>query len=178
MILPIYTYGHEVLKKVAKPIKHVDDGLKTLIADMFETMHQASGIGLAAPQIGKSIRLLVVDLSRQEDYKDEKPLVVINPQILETKGRVTMEEGCLSLPGIRETVERPRKILLKYRDEKFAEHEQWFDGLTSRVLQHENDHLNGDLFIDYLDSEIKKEFKQDLADIKQGKTHAEYVLAK
>ncbi|MBC8042859.1 MAG: peptide deformylase [Rhizobacter sp.] len=176
-ILPIYTYGHEVLSKVAKPIKQSDAALKTLVEDMFETMHQASGIGLAAPQVGVSLRLIVVDISVIDDYEDESPLVIINPMILETEGERTMEEGCLSLPGIRETVTRPAIITLKYRDENFKEHTEKFDGLNARVIQHEMEHLNGELFIDRLDSRTRREIKQELQAIKRGDIEAEYVLA-
>lgn len=176
-ILPIYTYGDEVLNRMAKPVKRVDDELRTLIEDMFETMDEASGIGLAAPQVGKSLRLLVVDISGIEEHKREKPLVVINPLILKTQGERTMEEGCLSLPGIRETVTRPDIITLKYRDENFVEHVRDFKSLMSRVIQHEMEHLNGELLIDRLDSQTRRELKEDLLAIKNGEAHAEYTLA-
>lgn len=176
-ILPIYTYGHEVLGKVAKPLKGVDAELKQLFKDMFETMHQADGIGLAAPQVGKSIRLLVVDISVMEEYEDVSPMVVINPQILETGGIVSMEEGCLSVPGVREKVKRPEVIKLKYRDENFVEHTAQFDGLLARVLQHEIEHLNGHLFIDNLDTKTRREIREELQAIKDGEIEAEYILA-
>lgn len=176
-ILPIYTYGHEVLKKVAKPLKGVTEETKTLIADMFETMYQAEGIGLAAPQIGKSIRLMVVDISMIEKYKHTKPMVIINPVILATEGEVEMEEGCLSMPGVREVVSRPEYITLKYRDENFVEHTGRFGGLLSRVIQHEFDHLNGELFVEKLEPSVRREHKAELEAIRRGEVEAEYLLA-
>ncbi|MDW8466031.1 MAG: peptide deformylase [Chloroherpetonaceae bacterium] len=165
-ILPIYTYGHEVLKKVAKPLKGVNEEIKTLIADMFETMYQAEGIGLAAPQVGKSIRLMVVNISMIEKYQHTKPMVIINPVILATEGEVEMEEGCLSMPGVREVVTRPEFITLKYRDENFVEHTERFGGLLSRVIQHEFDHLNGELFVEKLAPSVRREHRAELEAIR------------
>jgi peptide deformylase len=176
-ILPIYTYGDEVLNKVAKPLKKVDEKIQTLIDDMFETMAQANGIGLAAPQVGVSIRLMVVDVSCVKEYKHVPPMVIINPQILETRDEVLMEEGCLSIPGVREEVWRPDVIKLKYRDRNFQEHIEEFSGLVSRVIQHELDHLNGELFVDKLDSKTRRTLKDELMAIKQGEVEANYVLA-
>lgn len=176
-ILPIYTYGDEVLNKVAKPLKKVDEKIQTLIDDMFETMEQANGIGLAAPQVGVSIRLLVVDVSCVKEYKHVPPMVIINPQILETRDEVLMEEGCLSIPGVREEVWRPEVIKLKYRDRNFQEHVEEFDGLLSRVIQHEFDHLNGNLFVEKLDSKTRRNLKEELEAIKHGEVEAKYVLA-
>jgi peptide deformylase len=176
-ILPIYTYGDEVLNKVAKPLKKVDEKVQTLIDDMFETMEQANGIGLAAPQVGASIRLLVVDVSCVKEYKHVPPMVIINPQILEMRDDVLMEEGCLSIPGVREEVWRPDVIKLKYRDRHFQEHIEEFDGLISRVIQHELDHLNGELFVEKLDGKTRRALKEELTAIKQGEVEAKYVLA-
>ncbi len=176
-ILPIYTYGHEVLNKVAKPLKKVDEKIQTLIDDMFETMAQANGIGLAAPQVGVSIRLMVVDVSSVKDYKHVPPMVIINPQILETHGEVLMEEGCLSIPGIREEVWRPKVIMLKYRDRHFQEHLEEFDGLVSRVIQHELDHLNGEFFVNKLEGRMRRNLRDELIAIKSGKVEANYLLA-
>ncbi len=176
-ILPIYTYGDEVLNKVAKPLKKVDEKIQTLIDDMFETMAQANGIGLAAPQVGVSIRLMVVDVSCVKEYKHVPPMVIINPQILEARDEVLMEEGCLSIPGVREEVWRPDVIKLKYRDRNFQEHLEEFDGLLSRVIQHELDHLNGELFVEKLDSKTRRNLKDELMAIKQGEVEANYVLA-
>lgn len=176
-ILPIYTYGDEVLNKVAKPLKKVDEKVQTLIDDMFETMEQANGIGLAAPQVGVSIRLLVVDVSCVKEYKHVPPMVVINPQILDMRDEVLMEEGCLSIPGVREEVWRPDVIKLKYRDRNFQEHIEEFEGLISRVIQHEIDHLNGTLFVERLDSKTRRSLKEELEAIKHGEVEAKYVLA-
>ncbi len=176
-ILPIYTYGHEVLKKVAKPLKGVSEEIKVLIDDMFETMYQAEGIGLAAPQVGKSIRLLVADISMIEKYKHTKPMVIINPQILQTEGEIEMEEGCLSMPGVREVVVRPEYITLKYRDENFVEHVERIGGLMSRVIQHELDHLNGELFVEKLPPQLRREHKAELEAIRRGEVEAQYLLA-
>ncbi len=176
-ILPIYTYGADVLKKTAKPVKGVSDELRELIDDMFETMYQANGIGLAAPQVGVSLRLLVADISMIEEYAETTPMVIINPQILSTRGEATMEEGCLSIPGVRETVTRPKRIMLKYRDENFEEHVAEIDGLMSRVIQHELDHLNGELFVEKLDSKTRRDLKEELEAIKRGDVEAEYELA-
>lgn len=176
-ILPIYTYGDEVLKKVAKPLKKVDDKTQRLIDDMFETMEQANGIGLAAPQVGVSLRLIVVDVSSVKDHKHIPPMVIINPQILETRGEVLMEEGCLSIPGVREEVWRPEIIKLKYRDRDFVERVKEFDGLVSRVIQHELDHLNGELFVEKLDAKKRREIKDELEAIKRGEAEAAYLLA-
>ncbi len=176
-ILPIYTYGDEVLNKVAKPIKKVDEKIQTLIDDMFETMKQANGIGLAAPQVGVSIRLMVVDVSCVKEYQHVPPMVIINPQILETRDEVLMEEGCLSIPGVREEVWRPEVIKLKYRDRNFQEHIAEFDGLVSRVIQHEFDHLNGELFVEKLDSKKRRSLREELEAIKHGEVEAKYILA-
>ena len=145
MILPIYLYGQPVLRKVAEEITPDYPELKSLIESMFETMHQAEGIGLAAPQIGLAIRLVVVDLDvLSDDYPEFKDFsrVYINAHILETSDETdTMEEGCLSLPGIHEKVFRPESILMTYYDENWEEHTDEFSGLAARVIQHEYDHF-------------------------------------
>lgn len=175
-ILPINTIGDEVLNKVAKPVKTITPEHKTLIENMFETMYQAEGIGLAGPQVGKSLRVFVIDLSVMEDFKDEKPMAFINPQILETGGMATMEEGCLSVPGIREEVKRPEMIKIKYRDEDFKEHVEVFHGLKARVIQHEYEHLTGNLFVNNLDSRTKRKIKDDIEAIKHGNVDITYQI--
>ena len=175
-ILPINTIGDEVLNKVAKPVKTITPEHKTLIENMFETMYQAEGIGLAGPQVGKSLRVFVIDLSVMEDFKDEKPMAFINPQILETGGMATMEEGCLSVPGIREEVKRPEMIKIKYRDEDFKEHIEVFYGLKARVIQHEYEHLTGNLFINNLDGRVKRKIKDDIDAIKHGDVDTTYQI--
>ena len=146
MILPIYLYGQPVLKKVAEDITPDYPQLAELIDNMFETMHNAEGIGLAAPQIGLAIRLVVVDLDvLAEDYPEYKEFrkVYINAHIIEGSDETdTMEEGCLSLPGIHEKVTRPSRIHVQYLDENFVEHDEWVDGFLARVMQHEFDHLD------------------------------------
>lgn len=180
MILPIYVYGQPILRKVAEDITPDYPELKTLIQNMFETMKQADGVGLAAPQIGLPIRLVVVDLSA---YKDEYPEfgelknVYINPHILEADGEeVSMEEGCLSLPGIRETVKRYNRIHVKYMDENFVEHNEVVDGYLARVMQHEFDHLEGKMFIDYISSLRKQMVKSKLNAMLKGKAHCSYKV--
>lgn len=176
-ILPIYTFGDDVLRKEAVDLNHVDSKLDRLISDMFETMYQADGIGLAAPQIGQSINLFLVDITQTREGQHTEPMVIINPQILEESGSCSMEEGCLSVPNINDFVERPEHITLKYRDAKFNERIESFSGLHARVIQHEFDHLLGTLFVDHL-SPFKRSFlKNKLKDIQRGKVDVEYILA-
>ncbi len=187
MILPIRAFGDPVLKKVAKDIEKGHPGLTELIADMYETMYEASGVGLAAPQIGKSIRLFIVDASPfaedEELEQDERDFlktfkrVFINPYIVEEEGEPwPFEEGCLSIPGIREEVKRQETIVLQWQDEKFKEHEEEFSGFAARVIQHEHDHLDGKLFIDKLPVLRRTMLKGKLRDISQGKTDAKYKM--
>ena len=177
MIVPINTYSDPVLALKAKPLKGVDASIEELIGNMFESMHNASGIGLAAPQIGCSLRLLVIDLSVMESHSDAKPVVVINPRILSVKGQNSMEEGCLSVPGVQGDVLRPSAITLKYRDEHFEEHTAEFTGLMARVLQHEIDHLDGTLFVDRMEKRDRKKIQKELDAIAEGRVTADYPLA-
>lgn len=187
MILPIRSYGDPVLKKVAQDITPDHPGLKQLIADMYETMYGANGVGLAAPQIGESIRLFVVDCSPFAEDEDGKPTadahlkefkkVFINPYIVEEEGEEwAFEEGCLSIPGIREDVERQPKIVMQYMDEEFKAHEEVFEGYAARVLQHEHDHLDGILFTDLLPPLRKRMLKGKLRDISRGKADVNYKM--
>ncbi|HWQ26036.1 MAG TPA: peptide deformylase [Chlorobaculum sp.] len=178
MIVPINTYSDPVLALKAKPLKGVDAAVEELIGDMFESMRNASGIGLAAPQIGKSIRLIVLDLSCMESHADAKPMVVINPRVLSVKGRNVMEEGCLSVPGVMGDVVRPSAITLHYRDEKFEEHTEEFSGMMARALQHEIDHLDGTLFVERMEKRDRKKIQKDLDAIAEGRVTAEYPLAR
>ena len=154
MILPIYLYGQPVLRKVAEDITPDYPQLAELIENMFETMYNAEGIGLAAPQIGLAIRLVVIDLDvLSDDYPEYKDFrrVYINAEILETSDDTdTMDEGCLSLPGIHEKVTRPTRIHVKYLDENFVEHDEWVEGFLARAMQHEFDHLEGKVFSDQI----------------------------
>ena len=178
MILPISLYGQTVLRKVAEDITPDYPELNKLIEDMFETMHAAEGIGLAAPQIGLAIRLVVVDLDvLSEDFPEFKEFrrVYINAEILETsEDTESMEEGCLSLPGIHEKVTRPTRIHVKYLDENFVEHDEWVDGYLARVMQHEFDHLEGKVFADRLSPLRRQMNKNRLMNLLKGKAHCTY----
>lgn len=180
MIYPITVYGEPVLRKVAEPITPDFEDFQQLLADMYETMYVSDGVGLAAPQIGKSLRLFVVDASPAAD--DEPELegfkkAFINPQILERYGEEwSMNEGCLSLPEIREDVSRPEKIKIKYLDENFVEHIEEYGGFAARVIQHEYDHLEGILFIDHLSMLRKRMLKGKLTAITKGKVKTSYRI--
>lgn len=180
MILPIYTYGNPVLRKEAEPIDASYPDLKTLIANMFETMHNADGVGLAAPQIGKAIRLLVVDLSAlKEDNPDlaDFKLVMINPEMLEmSEEEEEASEGCLSIPGISEKVPRSQWIKIKFLDENFQEHICEYEGFRARVVQHEYDHLEGSLFTDHINPLRRQMIKSKLNNITRGKVNCEYKI--
>ncbi len=191
MILPIYAYGQPVLKKVAEDITPDYPGLQELIENMWETMHQADGVGLAAPQIGLPIRLFVVDTNPpEEDEKDgkekkekkepkEPPIrkVFINAYKIEESGTPwTFEEGCLSIPDIRGDVDRPEQIRLRYLDENFVEHEETFTGLSARVIQHEYDHIEGVLFTELLKPIKKQLIKRKLDKIRKGEVKADYRM--
>ncbi len=174
--LPITTFGMEILRKKTKPVTKVDSKLINLVESMFYTMDKASGIGLASPQVNLDMSLAIVDLSVLDDHKKEKPLVLINPEILETHGEIEIEEGCLSIPEIRAEVKRPDEIFLKYFDFDLNEVKVELKGFLSRVTQHEIDHLNGKLFIDYISDDKKREIKKLLAKIKKGKIDTDYPL--
>lgn len=178
MIYPIVLYGDPVLKKPADDIEEGSLDVKQLAADMFETMHQASGIGLAAPQIGKSIRMFVVDGSPlEEDGMDDFKKVFVNPEIIWEEGKEWgFEEGCLSIPGIREEIHRPPKLRINYLDENFEEHEEEFDGMKARIIQHEYDHIEGILFTDYLTPLKRRLLKGKLGNISKGKCDADYKI--
>ena len=180
MILPIYVYGQPVLRKVAEDITPDYPGLKELIANMFETMDHAEGVGLAAPQIGLPIRVVVVDLDvLSEDYPEYKNFrkVYINPHILEVSGEeISMEEGCLSLPGIHEPVRRPTRIRVSYLDEDFQPHDEWVEGYLARVMQHEFDHLDGKMFVDHLSMLRKQMVKGKLGNLLKGNFRCAYKV--
>lgn len=178
MIYPIVMYGDPVLRQRAKDIEQGTD-LKQLIDDMFETMHGASGIGLAAPQIGKSIRLFVVDgtVLEDEDGMEDFKKSFVNPEILEEVGTPwEFEEGCLSIPNIRENVSRKERLKIRYYDENWNLHEEVYDGMKARIIQHEYDHIEGKLFVDYLPALKKRLLKGKLADISKGKVDTEYRI--
>lgn len=182
MILPIYAYGDPVLRKEGEDIDANYPQLKELIANMYETMYESHGVGLAAPQIGLPIRLFVIDASPLlEDDDDAKvkdfKRTFINAYIIDEKGeKWEFEEGCLSIPNIREKVSRHEKIVVEYQDENFVQHEEEFDGLIARVIQHEHDHTDGKLFIDYLNPLRRRLLKGKLSDISAGKVDVGYKM--
>lgn len=179
MIYPIVVYGDPVLKKKAQDINKGEIDVKALSQDMFETMESASGIGLAAPQIGKSIRMFVVDGTPIEDEEMEGfRKVFINPQMIEETGEPwAFEEGCLSIPNIREDVSRKENIKIKYYDEDWNLHEEEYDGMKARIIQHEYDHIEGILFTDYLTPLKKRMLKGKLTNITKGKMKVDYRVA-
>jgi peptide deformylase len=148
MIYPIVKYGHEVLEKVAEPVTEFNGDLEKLVADMFETMYAANGVGLAAPQIGTSKRLCVIDVSVGE--KPDSKLVLVNPEIVSTEGKQAQEEGCLSLPDFRANTVRPERATVRAQDIRGNEFTWLGEGLLARAFCHEIDHLNGILFIQHL----------------------------
>ncbi|MDI6400984.1 peptide deformylase [Balneolaceae bacterium ANBcel3] len=181
-VLPIVTYDDPVLLAKADLVHPDHPDIQTLIDDMFDTMYEADGVGLAAPQVGYSLRLFVVDADviteDQEEAESYGPRVYINPDI-EAIGEETWsaEEGCLSLPEIREKVTRPHRIKIRYQDRDFKTCEEEHEGWFARVLQHEYDHLNGVLFIDYLGALRKRLIKNNLEEIRLGNVKTEYQLA-
>jgi len=180
MILPIYAYGQPVLKKKCEPIDKDYPELDTLIANMWETMYNAEGVGLAAPQIGLPIRMFLVDtVQSMEEGEEDKGIkkVFINAQKIKEEGKIwDYEEGCLSIPNIRGDVSRPEVLRLRYMDKNFKEHEEVFDGINARVIQHEYDHIEGILFTQLLKPIKKKLVKRKLGKIAKGKADASYRL--
>lgn len=178
MIYPVVVYGHPVLKKVAAEVERDYPELKQLIDDMFETMYAAEGVGLAAPQIGKSIRVFVIDgapLAEDEPEFANFKRVFINPKIIEKDGElVPMNEGCLSIPNIREEVKRESHIRVQYYDENWEFHDETFEGYKARVFLHEYDHLDGILFVEKINPLRKRLIKGKLNDISKGKFEADY----
>ena len=180
MLLPVNVIGTSILKKEAQEISKDYEGLTELIANMFETMYKAEGVGLAAPQIGQSIRLIVIDTNiMSEDDKSLKDFkkCFINPKVLEESGEEWIyNEGCLSLPTFREDVKRKEKIHVQYFDENFDIHEEWFDGMKARIFQHEYDHLEGIVFSDRLSAFKRRLIKGKLNDIMRGKIEKKYKM--
>jgi peptide deformylase len=187
MTLPIVAYGAAVLRKVSEPINADYPNLTKLIEDMWETMYDSNGVGLAAPQVNRAIRLFVMDSQQifenaepdDEVYPDAPGIkrVFINAEILELSGNEWVyNEGCLSIPKIREDVLRHEKVTLKYMDENFVEHTDIFDGMTARIILHEYDHIEGKLFIDYIKPLRKKMLQGKLNDIHKGKVKVDYKM--
>lgn len=189
MILPIVAYGADVLRKTALDIDQHYPQLDKLIEDMWETMYASNGVGLAAPQINRAIRLFVMDSAQifehqEEDekgvYPDEPGIkrIFINANIISYDGNEwPYNEGCLSIPKIREDVMRPEEITIEYLDENFHAHTETFNGITARIIQHEYDHIEGKLFIDYLKPLKKKMLQGKLNDISKGKIKVDYKMA-
>lgn len=187
MVLPIYLLGTDELRVETSDVTVDSAELQQLIDDMIETMHAAKGIGLAAPQIGRSERIFVVDVSpMEEDFVEagvsmpSQPMVFINADITaESEEETDFEEGCLSIPDVHEVVERPEALRIRYLDRTFSEKEEEYDGILARVIQHEYDHVDGVLFIDHLTAFKRRLLKRRLQDIREGRTDASYpVLAK
>ncbi len=187
MILPIVAYGAAILRKVSEPIHADYPHLTKVIADMWETMYESNGVGLAAPQVNKNIRLFVMDSAQifeskepeDETYVDAPGFkkVFINAQIVSTGGvEWIYNEGCLSIPKIREDVLRPAEVTLSYMDENFVAHTETFNGISARVILHEYDHIQGKLFIDYLKPLRRKILQGKLNDISKGKVRVDYKM--
>jgi peptide deformylase len=196
----IYLYGSDMLREKAKTVTAMDDSLVKLVYDMFETMHKANGIGLAATQVGDTRRVIVIDISDVNENAEEadgeeteegeverhgprtsaglpRTLALINPEIIASEGSWVMEEGCLSIPDVRAEVERPEKIRIRFRDTNFQEQVLDADGLLARVIQHEYDHLDGVLFVDRISGAKRTLLKSKLRRIKEGDVETSYPVA-
>ena len=177
-ILPVTLYGDRILRKKIDEVKEVDLETIELIKNMFDTMINANGIGLAANQVGANKKIMIVDISKVEDFEDQKPAVFVNPKITKySKEKIVIEEGCLSIPDLRADVERPEKITIVYKDTDMNEHTLDADKLLARTIQHEYDHLCGILFPDLVDEETKKKLKKPLNKIKKRKVEIDYPIS-
>ena len=188
MILPVVAYGSPILRKVCDDITPEYPELKKLLADMWETLYNSNGVGIAAPQVNRPIRLFIIDtIQVVEDFNDEDKRkypnevaikqVFINARKIEETGTIwPYNEGCLSIPKVREDIQRTSNVRLSYLDENFVQHEQEFHGITARVIQHEYDHIEGKLFIDYLSQLKKRLIKKKLDDISAGKVKTDYKM--
>jgi peptide deformylase len=181
MILPITVYGDPILRKVAKPITKDHEGLAELIANMYETMYNADGVGMAAPQIGLSIRLIVIDATHAASEEEPElatfKKVLINPTVLEKSGEPwSFEEGCLSLPNIREDILREEEVVIHYFDENWIEKTEKYNGYPARIILHEYDHLEGRLFVDLISPLRKRVLKSKLMAISTGKASVPYKI--
>lgn len=175
-ILPIYVFEEQVLRRKAKPVKAVDPQIIKLTQDMLETMRNACGVGLAANQVGILQRIVVIDLSETDEGKGSAPMILLNPRVVREEGATVMDEGCLSLPDLREEVERPERVVIQYRDLEFKEQEILADGFLARALQHEIDHLNGVMFIDHLGIVRRKLLRGRLNKMARGEATAPYPV--
>jgi peptide deformylase len=178
-ILPIVTYDDPILRQKTNEVDELTDHIKTLITDMFETMYNSDGVGLAAPQIGSSLSIFVIDADSaiEEGGITPGPLAFINPEIINKKGeKIQADEGCLSIPNITDKVTRPDSIVIKYLDQNFNQREEEYTGWVSRVIQHEYDHLQGVLFIDHLSAFRRRMHKSELKEIKRGESQIHYPI--
>jgi peptide deformylase len=180
MVLPIVAYGHSTLRKRSKDIDKDYPELDKLLEDMFETMYVTKGVGLAAPQINRNIRLFIIDADPfKETYPEAEgaKMVLINPRILKEEGEEwSFEEGCLSVPDIHEAVMRKPRILIEYYDEKWQKHNEWHEGVIARIMQHEYDHIEGKIFIEKLSSVRRIMLKKKLNNISTGAIEARYKM--
>ncbi len=180
MKLPVYLYGHPVLRNISQPVKEDYPELKTLVANMFETMYASEGVGLAAPQIGRNDRIVVIDADPLSENFPEcagRKFTLINPEIEILDGdSCSRAEGCLSLPGLSENVSRVEHIRLKWVDENFQPHEEEISGFLARIVQHECDHLDGKLYIDHISLIRKQLIRGKLHNIMEGKIRCEYPV--
>lgn len=182
MVLPIRVYGDPVLRQPTVPVTEVTDDLRTLVADMIETMHGADGVGLAAPQVGRPERVFVADLTPYADREGGahlplQPMAFLNPELLwESDEETDFEEGCLSIPDVRENVWRPERVRLRYRDLAFDAHEVEVDGMLARVIQHEYDHLEGVLFLDHVSAFRRRMLQRRLRAMTRGEVTADYPI--
>ncbi len=185
MVLPIYTYGTEALRQETEPVGENTEALQTLIDNMIETMYAASGIGLAAPQVGRTERLFVIDVTSMADELEDdgetlppQPMVIINPEIAwESEAACDFEEGCLSIPDVRESVRRPERVAIQYLDRDLNEQSMEVGSMLARVIQHEYDHLDGVLFTDHLSAFRKRLLRRTLKRMARGDVEADYQLA-
>ncbi len=176
-LLPINLIGDKILRKKAVQLKEADMKTIELIRDMFETMHNANGVGLAANQVGSDKSIFIVDLSKVEGHEKDKPLVFINPKIIfRSEEKVNMEEGCLSIPDIRAEIDRPASITISFKDTDFVDCKIDAEKYLARVVQHEYDHLQGILFTDLIGSELKKKVNKDIIKIKKRKIQFQYPV--
>lgn len=180
MIYPIVAFGDNILRKEAKDYPQDSEDLTALVEDMFETMYNANGVGLAAPQIGLSHRIFIVDSTQMDDEKESAKGIkraFINPEILDEYGNEwSFEEGCLSIPDVHAEIMRPEKLTINYYDELWNEHEEEFDEMTARVIQHEYDHLDGVLFTDYVKGLKKQMLRSKLVGISKGNVSVKYRM--
>jgi len=180
MTLPIYIYGSPVLRKEARTVEQNEEGLQEFIHNLWETMYHSDGIGLAAPQVGKSMRIFVIDgtpLAEDDPSLTDFKVTFINPEILERGGDdKTFEEGCLSIPNLREEIVRPEKVRIRYYDKEFNLHEEEYGGIAARIIQHEYDHLDGILFTDRVGPLKKRMLRNKLNAISKGKFDVTYKV--